>query len=434
MKLFSSYNRILAVITLTGLLVIGFLFYQTLGQYINKQIDDHLFEELLEVEDFTHVKNILPAPDGFDDVIVEYKKIQQAPNKRRLFADTNFYNPKKKHTESARYLKTELNLNGQPYQVIIIASKFERQEQIKSIIVIILLPVLVLLIILWLVNRILINRMWLPFRQLLTNIKAFNINQDKVFEPIQTNIEEFKELNKAVLDVSLKVKSDYREIKLFTENASHEMMTPLAVINSKLDTMLQSNTLGKEESEILADLYRATSKLTKLNQSLLLLVKIDNNQLQDKEEIDLKALIEEKLSYFQEFIQERNLQVKTNIHSLSISANRSLMEILINNLLSNAIRHNYDGGSIQVTLTGSSLLFSNTSSQGELHTAKIFERFYKDNTSEGTGLGLAILKQVCLRQHYELSYTYEQDYHQFMIRFDHPEMTSNDHPLTILNR
>nr|WP_233173805.1 HAMP domain-containing sensor histidine kinase [Pedobacter sp. ASV19] len=418
MKLFTSYNRILSVITLTGLLVIGFLFYQMLGQYINKQIDDHLYEELLEVQDFAHVKNILPSPDGYDDVIVDYKKIHKLPDKRKIFADTNFYNPKKRHHETARYQKTELVLNGQSYEIMIIASKSERQEEIKSIILIILLPVVVLILILWLVNRFLIKRMWLPFRQLLANIKAFNINQERVFEPIQTNIEEFKELNKAVLNVSLKVKSDYKEIKLFTENASHEMMTPLAVINSKLDTMLQSNTLGKEESEILDDLYKATSKLTKLNQSLLLLVKIDNNQLQDKEEIDLKTLINEKLNYFLELIQKRSLIVKTELVSSAIYANYYLTEILINNLFSNAIRHNYDGGSILITLTEDSLAFSNTSTQGALHPVKIFERFYKDNASEGTGLGLAILKQVCLRQNYKLTYRYHQEYHQFTIIFN----------------
>lgn len=424
MKLFSSYNRILAIITLTGLIVIGFLFYQTLGQYINKQIDDHLYEELLEVRDFTHVKNILPSPDGFDDVIVDYKKINKLSDKIKYFADTTFYNPKKKHDESARYLRTELILNGQPYEVMIMASKFERQEQIKSIILIILLPVIILLLILWLVNRILIKRMWLPFRQLLINIKAFNINQEKVFEPVQTNIEEFRELNNAVLEVSLKVKSDYKEIKLFTENASHEMMTPLAVINSKLDTMLQSNTLGKEESEILADLYKATSKLTKLNQSLLLLVKIDNDQLQDKEEIDLKALIEEKISYFHELLQKRELQVETKISVFSVFANRSLIEILINNLFSNAIRHNNDGGSIMITIKNDSLIFSNTGSPTALHPQKIFERFYKDNASDGTGLGLAILKQVCLKQNYELSYNYSQEYHQFIINFNSSENKS----------
>lgn len=421
MKLFSSYNRILSIITLSGLLIIGFLFYQTLGQYINKQIDDHLYEELLEVQDFAHVKNILPSPDGFYDVVVKYKKINSLSDPRRSFADTNFYNPKKKHTESARYLRTQLVLDGQSYEITIMASKFERQEQIKSIILIILLPVLALLLVLWLVNRFLIKRMWLPFRQLLANIKAFNINQEKVFEPIHTNIEEFKELNKAVLDVSLKAKSDYREVKLFTENASHEMMTPLAVINSKLDTMLQSNTLGKEESEILNDLYKATSKLTKLNQSLLLLVKIDNNQLQDKTEINLKTLLQEKLAYFQEFIQERNLEVKTEMAEFSFYANQSLMEVLVNNLLSNTIRHNYDGGSIQITLMPDCLICSNTSTHGPLDPVKIFERFYKDSASDGTGLGLAILKQVCLRQNYELSYSYQQQQHHFKIIFNGQE-------------
>ncbi|ALL08854.1 histidine kinase [Pedobacter sp. PACM 27299] len=383
-------------------------------------MEDHLYEELLEVRDFAHVKNILPSPDGFDDVIVEYKKIKKLEDQRKFFADTNFYNPKKKHKESGRYLMTQMVLNGQPYELKIIASKFEREEQIKSIVLIILLPVIVLLLILWLVNRVLIKKMWIPFRQILTNIKAFNINQEEVFKPIETNIDEFKELNKAVLDVSLKVKSDYKEIKLFTENASHEMMTPLAVINSKLDTMLQSNTLNKEESEILADLYKATSKLTKLNQSLLLLVKIDNNQLQDKEKIDLEALLYERINYFQDFIQKRNLNVNTEISKLSIYANRSMVEMLINNLFSNAIRHNYVGGFIKIVLTPSSLLFSNTSTQARLDPVKIFERFYKDNASEGTGLGLAILKQVCLRQSYTLAYEYQEGQHYFKIEFNNP--------------
>lgn len=420
MKLFSRYNRILSVITLAGLLVIGFLFYQTLGQYLNRQIENHLYEELLEVRDFAHVKNILPSPDGFDDVIVEYKKIPKLADQHQVFADTNFYNPKKKHRESARYLKTQLVLNGQPYEIRIIASKFERQEEIKSIVLIILLPVIILFFVLWLVNKILIKRMWIPFKLLLTNIKAFNINQEQVFKPIDTNIEEFKELNTAVLDLSLRAKSDYKEIKLFTENASHEMMTPLAVINSKLDTMLQSNSLNKEESEILADLYKATSKLTKLNQSLLLLVKIDNNQLQEREEIDLEALLYERINYFQDFIQKRNLKVNTEIGKFSIYANRSMVEMLINNLFNNAIRHNYDGGIIQIVLRDSTLLFSNTSPQAGLDPVKIFERFYKDHASEGTGLGLAILKQVCLRKNYTLTYAYQQGQHCFKIDFNTP--------------
>ncbi|MGJ1322392.1 sensor histidine kinase [Sphingobacterium faecium] len=418
MKLFTSYNRILAGITLSGLIVIGFLFYQTLGLYINKQIEDHLYEELLEVKDFAHVKNIVPSPDGFDGVIIGYQKLQKLTDERQIFADTNFYNPKKKHQESARYLKTQVLLNGEPYEVKIIASKFESQEQIKRIVLIILLPLLILLAILWLVNRFLIRKMWMPFKQLLQNIKAFNINQEEVFKPIDTRIEEFRELNDAMVEVTLKIKSDYKEIKLFTENASHEMMTPLAVINSKLDTMLQLNSLKKEDSEILEDLYRATSKLTKLNQSLLLLVKIDNNQLQNKEYINLETLINEKILYFQEFIQERKLAVNATLDYSLVYANRSLIEILINNLFSNAIRHNFNGGKIDIKLHEHNLQFSNSSMQPQLDPIKIFERFYKDNASDGTGLGLAILKQVCMRQNYSLMYAYKQELHVFSIQFD----------------
>ncbi|WP_449436840.1 ATP-binding protein [Pedobacter steynii] len=115
------------------------------------------------------------------------------------------------------------------------------------------------------------------------------------------------------------------------------------------------------------------------------------------------------------------MKVKTEIAAFTIYANRSLIEIIVNNLFSNAIRHNYDGGSIQISLFEDSLIFSNTSTQTGLHPVKIFERFYKDNTSDGTGLGLAILKQVCLRQHYQLSYHYEQKQHQFKIIFNSQE-------------
>ncbi|MFD2634345.1 sensor histidine kinase [Pedobacter mendelii] len=231
-------------------------------------------------------------------------------------------------------------------------------------------------------------------------------------------IMEFRQLNQVLVELSGKVKSDYDEIKLFTENASHEMMTPLAVINSKLDNMLQSNVLGKDDGETLVELYKATSRLTKLNQSLLLLVKIDNNLLQDEEKIHLKSLIEEKTVYFQELISERNLILDSALADVTIAASRQLLEILINNLFSNVIRHNYDGGMIEIRLNAEKIVFSNTGHNKALDPEKIFDRFYKDNSSEGTGLGLAILKQICNRQHYLLEYSYHHDLHTFTIKFN----------------
>lgn len=416
MKLFTQYNRVLMITNLVGLLIIGVLFYMTLTHYLNEQLDDGLTEELMEVNDFTHARNILPVPTSFNDLVAEYKKIKTADGKS-FFADTIFYNPKKHVKERARYLQADINFNHQAYRVLIMSSKVEREEEIRSICMAIVLPVVLLLIILFGINRIMINKLWGPFRQLLVNIKAFNVNREEPFDQVFSPTLEFRELNDAIVDLSLKVRSDYKEIKLFTENASHEMMTPLAVINSKLDTMLQSNLLGVEESETLADLYKATSKLTKLNQSLLLLVKIDNNLQHDVEDIDVKDIVEEKLNFFHELINRRKLVVEVDLHSFCLSTSKQLIDILVNNLFSNAIRHNKDDGIIKIMLSKGLLVFCNTSNYSALDEEFIFERFYKDPSSEGTGLGLAILRQICNRQNFQLSYNYDNQLHCFQIKF-----------------
>ena len=420
MKLLSRYNQILMFVSAIGLICIGFLFYRTLSFYLNKQIDNNLLEELMEVKDFTHSRNITPAPEQYLDLVIEYKKTKQ-PDTSKHFADTVFYNPKKKVSESARYLRTGLIISGSPYEVFIFTSKVEREEQIRSIFLAIISPVLLLLAVLLLINRVMIRKLWQPFRQILENLKTFNLNQDKPFEVIKSPVQEFRELNQAILDISLRIRSDFREVKLFTENASHEMMTPLAVINSKLDMMLQSDRLGKEESETLIDLYKATSRLTKLNQSLLLLVKIDNNLITAQEDVDVLVLLADRLSYFQELIQKRNLSVVTTLYPVNVKSNKYLLETLVNNLLSNAIRHNYEHGTIEISLTADSIVFRNTGAAPALDEHKIFDRFYKDHHSEGTGLGLAILKQICNRQHFGFKYTYTKNLHCFTISFKlHP--------------
>lgn len=416
MRLFSAYNRVLLITSIIGLLIIGFLFYNTLGNYLNKQIDNYLIEELLEVKDYTRNKANYPAHVVFEDLVIKYHKIAKIETKRH-FGDTVFFNPKKGFKESGRYLEEDLALGGQNYNVTIIASKIAHIDQAKSIFLVIILPVLGLLIIILLVNRLMMKRIWLPFRQILVNLKSFNLNHGGNFEKIDTSIVEFKELNDAIVDISQRVKSDYKEIKLFTENASHEMMTPIAVINSKLDMMLQATNLSEEESKNLIDLYSATAKLTKLNQSLLLLVKIDNNLLKDKEEVNLKKLIEEKLAYFQEFIQQKNISIRLNLSDKHLLMSRYLADILLDNLIGNAIRHNKIDGSIDIELSATKLVVSNTSEADALDASVAFERFYKSPSSEGMGLGLAIVKQTAELHQFKIIYSFEQNLHSFCLIF-----------------
>ncbi|RWU10910.1 sensor histidine kinase [Pedobacter chitinilyticus] len=416
MRLFTLYNRVLLITSMAGLLIIGYLFYNTLSTYLNKQIDNYLVEELLEVRDYTSKRQDFPPHSEFEDLVIAYHKISRI-SKKRHFGDTIFFNPKKGVKETGRYLEEDLVMAGQNYSIRIIASKIAHMDQAKSIFLVIILPVLGLLVILWAVNRYMMKRIWVPFNQLLLNLKSFNVNKEQGFEQVSTSIVEFRELNDAIVDISQRVKSDYREIRMFTENASHEMMTPIAVINSKLDMMLQSTELSEEHSRNLVDLYRATAKLTKLNQSLLLLVKIDNNLLLDREQVNLKQMLEEKIQYFQEFTQRKSIVVNANLQEKEVLMSRYLADILLDNLIGNSIRHNYKGGHIQVELSPERLSVTNTSEAGALDETVAFERFYKSPASEGMGLGLTIVKQIVELHGFSISYSYHDDVHVFTVIF-----------------
>ncbi len=361
MRLFTRYNQVLLGTAVLGLCLIGYLFYLTMERYLNQQVDRYLVEEQLEVMDNFHNMKDDKAHEIFKDLVVDYQKIPKTIQKKQ-FSDTIFFNPKKRVKESARYLKEDLMLNGQAFQVTVIVSKIAHSEQIRGIFLSIMFPVAALFSILLLINRFMMTRLWKPFRELLLNLKSFNLNQQTNFKQVETPILEFRELNDALLEISQRIRSEYREIKLFTENASHEMMTPVAVINSKLEMMLQSNDLVEEQSQNIHDLYKATAKLTKLNQSLLLLVKIDNNLLGDRQEVDLKKMVEERIGYFHELLQNKQLLLELHLEEKTILMSRFLAETLIDNLIGNAIRHNYKNGKISLLLNEKIFSISNTSS------------------------------------------------------------------------
>jgi signal transduction histidine kinase len=150
---------------------------------------------------------------------------------------------------------------------------------------------------------------------------------------------------------------------------------------------------------------------------MLLLVKVENRLLKDEDLIDLKALIEEMIIQFEEIFQSKDLNISYHLDEKQVYANRHLMEILLSNLLSNAIRHNYSGGEIRINLTSESLTIENTGDELPLKEDQIFTRFHKSSYSEGSGLGLTISKQICENFNFSLNYSFQQPYHQFSIGY-----------------
>lgn len=262
-----------------------------------------------------------------------------------------------------------------------------------------------------------LNGLWKPFQLTLKEIKQFNIADVDQFKGKPSKVDEFAELNEAIREMSLRVTYDYLNLKQFTENASHEMMTPLAVVTTKLDTLIQDETLSAGQLEQITDIYSSINKSSRLNQSLLLLAKLENKLITDNESINLETVLPEKMLQFQELMQTKDLSFEHNLQPKQVLASKYLIDILLNNLFSNAIRHNNSGGVIIIELNGEQLSIKNTGANHSLNEDLIFERFQKGKESQGTGLGLTLVKNICQHYGYDIHYTYDSGQHTFILKF-----------------
>lgn len=417
MKLAAKYNRVTLIASIIVFVFTGVIYYSVIHYILTDQLDRDLAIEEDEIEAYVKTYGKLPLAGSFKEQKVSYHLINPDHDFERRYFYNDYFNESEQRIEPGRSLIRTLEVSGKLYSVTVTKSRVEAEDLVRIIVLITLSVTVVLLITLLLINRFILNNIWRPFYGILSQMKAFNLADKNDIKIEATKIDEFTELNTAVASMSLRVKQDYRELKSFTDNASHEMMTPLAVINSKLDTLIQTETFSDSQGDLIEDIYVAVGKLSRLNQSLLLLAKIENNLIGDQETIDLDELIRQKTRQFQELLQSHNLTLKTELSNKRIKMNKHLADMLINNMLSNAIRHNYKEGEIFIQLDDNQLIFSNTGSDVPLIADKVFERFYKNTASEGMGLGLAISNQICNLYHFKLNYAYQEARHIFKVSF-----------------
>ncbi len=415
MKLLTLYNRVNIITTIIVMLITGIIYYQAISWILNDQNDKALKVEENEVFDYVNLNKKLPQEFESKDQQISFTEV--APNSvNREFINTDYHRDKNEY-ESGRGLISSVTVNGKYYKILIVESKVETEDLIQIIFGITFGVILLLLLVLLIANRLILNRLWQPFHTILKEMKLFNITDSQEIAQTTTRIDEFTELNKAATTMTNKARHDYRDLKTFTENASHELLTPIAVINSKLDTLIQTEDFSEQQSKLLTDLYSAVARLSRLNQSLLLLVKIENRLLTDQQTINLKELVQELLTQLEDIFSDKQIDIKTNLQNKEILANQYLIEILLNNLIINAVRHNQPHGQIIIDLTPQSLSVKNTGSSAPLQDDKIFNRFHNSDKSEGSVLGLTISKQICENMGWQLNYQHVSPHHTFTIVF-----------------
>ncbi len=415
MKLAAHYSKASIIISVSVLLISGVIYYLIINHIARQQLDNDLADELEELVAYVNTNHSFPKSDNEDEV--SYVKTNLHLFDTRFF-DAPFLNVKENENEAGRAVTALIKVNDQNYIATIVESSEDTEYLIQIICSITIILTAVLLSVLIITNRYVLNGLWRPFHSILGQVKNFNIANAHGINTIDGKVAEFNELSDAVAKMSSRVTSDYQGLKTFTENASHEMMTPLAVITSKLDLLIQDETLRSDQLSQITDIYSATNRLARLNQSLLLLVKIDNNLMPETELLSVQTVIFEKTQQFQELIHSKNIELELTLNPLEINASKYLIDVLINNLFSNAIRHNETGGIIRIIINNKKLLFQNSGEQMPLIDSVVFERFYKGKTSDGTGLGLAIMKNICNLYGFDLVYKYINGLHSFEITFE----------------
>ena len=418
MRLLSRYNRVNIPATVIVLLVSGLCYYFIIRSVLLNQLDNDLKVEEQEINDYIKLNGHLPDPSDNKDQSVSFQQTDKALVNRSFRSIRLFYKDDNEWI-SSRQMLFPVAAEGKTYTVSISKSEEETENLIQFILLITLGIVLILLLLLFVINRFLLNNLWQPFNNTLGRLKQFNLSGNPQLNLEYTPIREFADLNDAVTIMGNRVNKDYLRLKNFTENAAHEMQTPLAIINSKLDVMIQDETLNEYQLKHLQEIYNALDRLSNLNQSLLLLTRIENNQFTEKLPIRLDDQVHEKLLLFEEMIESGKLQISLSLFPVTILSNKQLVDILLNNLLNNAIRYNVPNGSINITLAVNSLVIANTSFLPELDDQKVFQRFYRhaDSRQEGNGLGLSIVKQICEMAGYSISYRYLNGVHAFEVHF-----------------
>jgi two-component system, OmpR family, sensor kinase len=283
--------------------------------------------------------------------------------------------------------------------------------------------ILLVLLVLVIVSGGLISKYILaPFKRTMRAIQGFDLKQKEALRLPKTQTSEFHELNTFLLQLTESARKDYQSLKEFTENASHELQTPTAIIRGKLDLLMESD-IRDEQAILIAEMQNALERLSRIHNSLTLLTKLENQEYRPGEPVCISNLARETLASFEELIQMKSIDLQVHIEkSVFIPLHLSLVDLLLSNLISNAIRHNVtpdrNKGLIRVNLTREGLVIVNTGREPMVPTAALFERFKKGNTgSDSIGIGLAIVRQICDLSHFDVVYQYANGLHMLAVSF-----------------
>jgi hypothetical protein len=406
----------------SGMLLLGagFLLYFMLTRFINEEITEKLYINkdriVQQIESGQPVAQLPPV------IVVE--EWQGEFSEAFKVRDVEIYDEMEDDEELFREIVAYEVVRGKTWKIVLRQVIPEPHDYWNSIGITMSLVLVFLLFGLLLINWRISRRIWAPFYANLAALKNFSLESAHPISLQTSKIKEFEELNSVLESLTEKIRSDYHSLREFTENASHEMQTPLAVLHSQLESALQVPELTEKQAIRLNSALGAARRLAGLNQTLLLLAKIENRQFRQNTLLSFQTALTACLDQFSPLIEAKNITLQYSAladpktDSYLISCDPTLLDRLLSNLLGNAIRHNMEGGRIEVQLKAGSLLISNTGPDLQISPEKLFARFAKgDPSSPSHGLGLAIVQKICDNYGWTIDYQNRDGLHILKLEF-----------------
>jgi signal transduction histidine kinase len=410
-KRYIVYSTILSIISIP-------LFYFSLQHLLLRGLDEGMKQQKMWIEN--KLKSISPK-----DIVTFENNISVIPSETDKQSDIFFSEPifvkADNETVMHRVLLSNISVNGKNYVIRIQKSMIEDEDLLTNILLLQSGFILILVVGLGLINFLISKKLWLPFNDIVKKMKDYRVDIADTLEFMPTKIIEFKDLEYSISDLVNRNGKLYKAQKEFTENASHELQTPIAVFTSKLELLMQTNPISEEQAELINEIFLAGKKMQRINRTLLLLTKIENNQFPQVEKIVVKEVFSGIIRQYKDTLQLKNISLDSRIENdTEITANPILIDILFGNLFSNALRYTDDKKKITIEISHQWIRVSNDSKKGvgKLNESELFQRFKKQsNDSRSLGLGLEICKKICNLYQYNIGYDFMNNRHCFTVYF-----------------
>jgi signal transduction histidine kinase len=242
-----------------------------------------------------------------------------------------------------------------------------------------------------------LNNSIIPKLKTITDPEKFD------FSEVKTTTADFLYLNDTINEMMSKILNSIKNQKKFIANVAHELFTPISIMQNKLENIITSDDFPQHLIPVMIEQQNQLSRLNQIIKALLLISRIENDQYIRKDEVNVYDLVEEVISGLEDRAEIREIKIENQIgRSISVEqVNKSLLYILIFNLVNNAIKYNRQGGFVRIE--------SQTDSQHYILKVKdngigidpdniqyIFDRFTKIDSkgTEGFGLGLSIVNSI----------------------------------------